>query len=67
MKLQYLGDARDAFKWDLLHWICTRAEPSLAGCSLFLFLLLTTLFSVMDRSHTYDSSVGQRSAPSFKL
>ena len=23
MKLQYLGDARDAFKWDLLHWICT--------------------------------------------
>ena len=27
MKLQYLGDVRDAFKWDLLHWICTRAEP----------------------------------------
>jgi hypothetical protein len=26
MKLQYLGDARDAFKWDLLHWICT-ASP----------------------------------------
>lgn len=25
MKLQYLGDARDAFKWDLLHWICTDA------------------------------------------
>ena len=23
MKLQYLGDARDAFKWDILHWICT--------------------------------------------
>jgi hypothetical protein len=23
MKLQYLGDARDAFKWDLLHWLCT--------------------------------------------
>jgi hypothetical protein len=27
MKLQYLGDARDAFKWDLLHWICTRSSP----------------------------------------
>jgi hypothetical protein len=23
MKLQYLGDSRDAFKWDLIHWICT--------------------------------------------
>ena len=22
MKLQYLGDWRDAFKWDLLHWLC---------------------------------------------
>ncbi len=28
MKLQYLGDARDAFKWDLLHWICTDASFS---------------------------------------
>lgn len=27
MKLQYLGDVRDAFKWDLLHWICTRSDP----------------------------------------
>lgn len=27
MKLQYLGDARDAFKWDLLHWICTKSSP----------------------------------------
>jgi hypothetical protein len=27
MKLQYLGDARDAFKWDVLHWICTRSSP----------------------------------------
>ena len=27
MKCQYLGDSRDAFKWDLLHWICTRASP----------------------------------------
>jgi len=26
MKLQYLGDARDAFKWDLLHWICTESS-----------------------------------------
>ena len=23
MKHQYLGDSRDAFKWDLLHWICS--------------------------------------------
>jgi hypothetical protein len=30
VKLQYLGDSRDAFKWDLLHWLCTRAEPALA-------------------------------------
>jgi hypothetical protein len=28
MKLQYLGDSRDAFKWDLLHWLCTEAKPS---------------------------------------
>ncbi len=28
MKLQYLGDYRDAFKWDLLHWLCTRSEPA---------------------------------------
>lgn len=27
MKLQYLGDARDAFKWDILHWICTKSTP----------------------------------------
>lgn len=27
MKLQYLGDARDAFKWDILHWICTKSSP----------------------------------------
>lgn len=27
MKLQYLGDARDAFKWDLLQWICTKSSP----------------------------------------
>ena len=27
MKLQYLGDARDAFRWDLLHWMCTRSSP----------------------------------------
>ena len=27
MKLQYLGDSRDAFKWDLLHWLCSRAAP----------------------------------------
>lgn len=26
MKRQYLGDYRDAFKWDLLHWLCTPAE-----------------------------------------
>jgi hypothetical protein len=27
MKLQYLGDYRDAFKWDLLHWVCSNATP----------------------------------------
>jgi len=27
MKLQYLGDARDAFKWDLMHWTCTKSSP----------------------------------------
>ncbi len=27
MKLQYLGDSRDAFKWDLLHWICSHSDP----------------------------------------
>lgn len=26
MKLQYLGDYRDAFKWDLLHWLCSTAD-----------------------------------------
>jgi len=31
MKLQYLGDARDAFKWDLLHWICTKSSPRFAN------------------------------------
>jgi hypothetical protein len=28
MKLQYLGDARDAFKWDMLHWMCTSSSFS---------------------------------------
>jgi hypothetical protein len=28
VKLQYLGDSRDAFKWDLLHWLCSRSAPS---------------------------------------
>ncbi|MEP6891658.1 MAG: hypothetical protein ABI955_13275 [Nitrospirota bacterium] len=27
MKLQYLGDSRDAFKWDLLHWLCANSLP----------------------------------------
>jgi hypothetical protein len=27
MRLQFLGDSRDAFKWDLLHWICTESNP----------------------------------------
>jgi hypothetical protein len=27
LRLQLLGDARDAFKWDLLHWICTESNP----------------------------------------
>lgn len=28
MKLQYLSDARDAFKWDILHWVCTQSSPA---------------------------------------
>jgi hypothetical protein len=28
MKLQYLGDSRDAFKWDLLHWLITNSNPA---------------------------------------
>ena len=28
MKLQFLGDSRDSFKWDLLHHMVTQAEPS---------------------------------------
>jgi hypothetical protein len=39
VKLQYLGDSRDAFKWDLLHWLCTRAEPAFAR---LLFIPLLT-------------------------
>lgn len=31
MKLQYLGDERDAFKWDLLLWLCTHSEESFKG------------------------------------
>lgn len=27
MKLQYLGDSRDAFKWDLLHHLCKTSSP----------------------------------------
>lgn len=27
MKLQYLGDSRDAFKWDLLYHLCTASNP----------------------------------------
>ena len=26
MKLQYLGDYRDTFKWDLLHWLCSTTD-----------------------------------------
>jgi hypothetical protein len=26
MKLQYLGDYRDTFKWDLLHWLCSTSD-----------------------------------------
>lgn len=38
MKRQYLGDSRDSFKWDLLHWLCTRAEPRFR-CLVFVPLL----------------------------
>jgi len=30
MRLQFLGDLRDAFKWDLLHWVCTESYPPYA-------------------------------------
>ena len=39
MKIQYLGDYRDAFKWDLLHWACTRSSPTF--CRLVFVPLLT--------------------------
>jgi hypothetical protein len=28
MRVQLLGDGSDAFKWDLVHWLCTRSEPA---------------------------------------
>ena len=28
MRVQLLGDGPDAFKWDLVHWLCTRSEPA---------------------------------------
>lgn len=28
MRLQLLGDSLDAFKWDLVHWLCTRSAPA---------------------------------------
>jgi len=31
MKLQYLGDRRDAFKWDVLLWLCIHSEESFKG------------------------------------
>ena len=27
VKIQFLGDSRDAFRWDLLHWLCSRSAP----------------------------------------
>jgi hypothetical protein len=39
MKLQYLGDYRDAFKWDLLHWLCTTSDNN--AISLLFVPLLT--------------------------
>jgi len=27
MRRQLLGDGPDAFKWDLVHWLCTRSTP----------------------------------------
>lgn len=33
MKLQYLGDYRDAFKWDLLHWLCSRSGNEIDSLS----------------------------------
>ena len=31
MRMQFLGDSRDAFKWDLLHQVVTGAVPRFAG------------------------------------
>lgn len=39
MKLQYLGDYRDAFKWDLLHWLCSTVDSE--ATSLLFVPLLT--------------------------
>jgi hypothetical protein len=39
MKLQYLDDYRDAFKWDLLHWLCSTADSE--ATSLLFVPLLT--------------------------
>jgi hypothetical protein len=39
MKLQYLGDYRDAFKWDLLHWLCSTSGNETAS---LLFVPLLT-------------------------
>ena len=39
MKLQYLSDSRDAFKWDLSHWLCTRSAPPYSH---FLFVPMLT-------------------------
>jgi hypothetical protein len=38
MKLQYLDDWRDAFKWDLLHWLCSAGD----GVTSLLFVPLLT-------------------------
>ncbi|HOB54181.1 MAG TPA: hypothetical protein PKG76_15830 [Acidobacteriota bacterium] len=50
MKLQYLGDARDAFKWDVLYWLCSHSDESFNG--LFFIPLLTPDDSSRDgRTH----------------
>lgn len=50
MKLQYLGDARDAFKWDVLYWLCNHSDESFNGL-LFIPLLTPDDSSRDGRTH----------------
>ena len=56
MKLQFLGDVRDAFKWDLLHWLCTRSEPPFAH-------LLYVPMLTPDDPHSRDGQISHHRFP----